>query len=907
MPKNDTHLIRFAAGTGRNFGKATNVTKSWITFKNDFRKPVVTAERVREYQRMSDEDQKNLKGVAGWIYRTQIDGPVRNRGSGLPSDLITFDFDYATPEYLEEVMSGKVASEYEYFIHSSRRHTEEKPRFRGMIPTKTPIPNDIYNAVSRIVATVFDPELRYIDKVSFRPAQMMFRPTISKDGEFVFYENHGELLDWEAIVDAYALVHGDWHDIGNLPTVAGEKLRETSERAEDPTEKAGPVGDFCRAYTVMDAIETFLPDTYVAVDAPSAKPRYTYAKGTTTNGAEVQDDGLFLYSHHGSDPCADMLVNAFDLVRIHKFGDLDTKLGSDVETMPMAKRPSFRAMVEFIKLDPEYRKAVIASRYDVSAMTADFTDDMISEEPSGPPARTQPGRGSGVASADISAEEAAEIADLIGDTIQRDGRGAPVSLITKVMRKRKGPPPANWLTDLETTMNGDLVSNSPNLAQIIVNDLRLRNAVEHNDFVGRMVCREPIKTRMPFIPTYPIADPINGEPIQDHHLHAIRMMLEAPNGPGKAGYGLRTVTDRDLMAAIETAARLNSFNPVLEYFEAGKWDGQKRMDTMFIRYMGCPDTPYHREIARLFLLGAVARAYEPGHKFDYVPILVGGQGKRKSTWISLLAKNWFGELSGDFGDVKEMVEQMMGRFILELPELSSLGRSQVEDAKQFVSATSSYIRLSYGRLPRHFPRQCVFIGSTNDDEYLIDKTGNRRWWPVNVEVDMIDTDAMAAEVDQLWAEAVVAYKMMRKVHPKSHGHLKLMLSKAAVKEAMSLQENARVQTESDSYAHMIKPWLDRKTTPPGTDDFDHAKGPVPMIRRKRTTIHEVWVEAMGMGAKINMTDSRAIGRALRELGWRPTVAKDETGRSFKAFIPSREVRVRWWREDVENRSEDDMI
>jgi len=923
MPKNDNHIIRYAAGTGRNFGKAVNHTKSWKSFNDEFRKPLVTSERFRDYLRMSEADQKHLKSVNGWVYRTQVNGPMRNRGSGLPSDLITFDFDYATPEYMADLIAGKIMPDVEWFIHSSRRHTNEKPRLRMFIPVASPIGNDIYNAVSRIIGKLFDATMAHVDKVSFRPAQMMFRPTVSKDGDFIYHRNEGKLLDWKEVLEEFSLIHGDWHDLENLPTTPGEKLRETSDRAEDPTTKAGPVGDFCRAYDVVEAIEKFIPDCYTPVDSPSAKPRYTYAKGTTTNGAEVQDGGLFMYSHHGSDPCSDQLVNAFDMVRIHKFGDHDDKLGQDLNETPMAKRPSFKSMVDFIQEDNGYRRQVVASKFDTAAMTADFTDDMAESEVEidedhvaktveqrkaelDARVREPAGRESGIAQDEIPDSEDDEIEALIGREIERDAMGKPVSLVKKATRKRKAPPPKDWITVLETTLQGDIISNSPNIAQIILNDLRMRNCIEFNEFNTRMVSREPIRSKMEFIPQYEVDDEINGEPIQDHHLFALRMMIESPNGPGKPGYGIRTVTDRDLNAAVETVARLNRFHPVRDYMLAQVWDGKHRVETMFIRYMGCPDTPYHREIAKLFLIGAVARIFEPGHKFDYVPILVGGQGKRKSTWISLLAKNWFGELKGDFADEKAMVEQMMGRFILELPELSSLGRSQVEDAKAFVSATESFVRLSYGRLPKLFRRQCVFIGSTNDDEYLIDRTGNRRWWPVNVDTTQIDTDKMSLEVDLLWAEAVQMYLEMRVKQP--FGTLPLTLTREALIESVELQEDARVQTEADSYTEALKPWLDRMVEPERFDDFDHAHGAPKLQRRQFVTIHTAWTEGLGMGIKTSMADSRAVGKALRSAGWIPVRKTVRVGDWIgKIFVPRKEVLERWAREDSEKRSEDDMI
>ncbi len=633
MGKNDNHLIRFAEGTGRNLGKATNRTASWKQFSTRFSKPVVTSEKVKDYLRLPESDQKALKAVDGWIYRTQVEGHVRNRGSGLPSDLITFDFDYATPEYLESMLTGQICPEWEWFIHTSRRHTEEKPRFRMFILLAEPVPNDLYGSVSRILAQYFDPEMIHVDKVSFRPAQMMFRPTTSKDGQFIHHRNEGSAVNYQDILEAFELSRGDWHDMSLLPITPGEKLRESAEKAEIPTDKQGPVGDFCRAYDVPAAIEKFLPDKYSPVDMETAKPRYTYLGGTTTNGAEVQDDGLFLYSHHGSDPCGDMLVNSFDLVRIHLFGDKD----KDHEDDPMGQRPSWKAMVDFVLNDDGYRQQVVKSRYDVGAMNEDFDLAFEDEE------------------IEIDLDYDPEIEALVGTPIKRNLVGAPQVTSQDVVGKklkRRAPPVENWITKMELTPQGNIFSNAPNIAQIISNDLRLREAIAYNEFTQRIVLREPVHTKLYYVHVGSIRDRINGEPMEDHHYTAIRMMLESPNGAGKVGYGLRTVTDRDLYGGVEIAARMNSFHPIREYLKGVKWDQRARMDKLFIDYLGCPDTPYHREAARKFLIGAVARAFEPGHKFDFVPILSGGQGKRKSTFISILAKSWFGELKGDFADEK---------------------------------------------------------------------------------------------------------------------------------------------------------------------------------------------------------------------------------------------------------------
>jgi predicted P-loop ATPase len=198
---------------------------------------------------------------------------------------------------------------------------------------------------------------------------------------------------------------------------------------------------------------------------------------------------------------------------------------------------------------------------------------------------------------------------------------------------------------------------------------------------------------MDIVPPLLVKDKARGDLWQDHNDLSVRAILEAPRGKGKPGYGLK-VTDRDLTGGVEIVAHLNAFHPVRDYFEQLRWDGRERLSKVLIEYLACPDTPYHREVIGLMLTAAVARVYEPGHKFDNALIIEGKQGIRKSTFIRTLAKGWFSELHGDLGDQKKMVEQTVGFLILELPELTNLRRSEVEDTKSFLSRIEDTVRLA---------------------------------------------------------------------------------------------------------------------------------------------------------------------------------------------------------------------
>ena len=331
------------------------------------------------------------------------------------------------------------------------------------------------------------------------------------------------------------------------------------------------------------------------------------------------------------------------------------------------------------------------------------------------------------------------------------------------------------------------------------------------------------------------------------------------------GWGLK-VTDRDLTGAIELAATHHRFNPVIEYFEGLEWDGVERVETVFIDYLNTPDVPYFRETVRVFLIAAVARTYYPGHKFDTAPILSGPQGIRKSTFIKeLFGEKWTGELSAHMASNKDAVEQMMGMLCLELPELSSMRKSEVEDVKHFMTIQRDRVRLSYDRRMGVFPRNCVLMGTTNAVSYLKDSTGNRRWWPIPVNVPMIDTEKLALNRDQIWAEAVHLYWLQREAYPKQKMPLYLR-NRETVHQALEMQEEAREETAEEGVGAQIAAWLETprplshvlRETEPG--DFDMPDGE-PLAVPIHVCLSQLFCEVLG-GDMSRYSTNRQIANAM---------------------------------------------
>lgn len=207
--------------------------------------------------------------------------------------------------------------------------------------------------------------------------------------------------------------------------------------------------------------------------------------------------------------------------------------------------------------------------------------------------------------------------------------------------------------------------------------------------------------------------------------------------------------------AIEAVAKDFSYHPVRDYLQRCTWDGEERLTFWLTKYVGCVDTEIVQHFGRTWLISAVARIMEPGCKADCALILEGPQGRRKSTVFKTLFSPWFSDEIADIG-TKDAAIQVAGIWCIEIAELDAMGRSEVAKTKAFMSRASDRYRPPYGKRPVDIPREMVFGGTVNHNEYLRDETGGRRFLPVSAG-DFIDIDALASDRDQLWAEARDAY------------------------------------------------------------------------------------------------------------------------------------------------------
>lgn len=222
-------------------------------------------------------------------------------------------------------------------------------------------------------------------------------------------------------------------------------------------------------------------------------------------------------------------------------------------------------------------------------------------------------------------------------------------------------------------------------------------------------------------------------------------------------------SDSMISSGVRAAAVANVYHPVREWLDSLEWDGVPRLNEWLSEYAGVDYTEYAAAVGRKFLIGMVARIYRPGCKMDTALILEGIQGEGKSTIARALAGEWFSDTTFVMGD-KDSFMALRGKWAYELAELDSFNRSESTRAKAFISSSTDSYRAPYDRISKDWPRQCVFIGTTNQYEYFKDASGNRRYWPVLCS-NTLNAAGLAAMREQLFAEAVKLFRDGERWYP----------------------------------------------------------------------------------------------------------------------------------------------
>ena len=750
-----------------------NVSELWQKLKT----PVRSTETLAEYSALTRAQQAELKDVGGFMAGT-LSGLRRKAGNVTGRDIITLDLDSIPNGGTADINQRVRALGCGYCIYSTRKHCPAAPRLRVLLPLNRTVSADEYEPCARKVAEKIG--LEFCDQTTFEPARLMYWPSCCSDSEYVYLWEDRPLISADGLLGEYA----DWRDCSSWPVVPGAQNQPTklAVKQGDPESKTGIVGAFCRTYDVYRAMDELIPGIYEPCE--NMPGRYTYLGGSTTGGAVLYDGGKFLYSHHATDPCSGRLVNAFDLVRLHKFGDLDDEAKQGT---PTSRLPSYTAMCALAVQLPDVAALMNTERYQEALK--DFE---------------------GVTATNTEA-------------------------------------PANWMDRLDKDSKTGLPRCTiDNILIILENDPLLKDRFALNEFAGRGEVLGAL--------------PWNTNPArrlwEDNDNNGLYWYIEKVHhivGTGKVDSALSIHTNQ------------HAFNEVQDYLQGLKWDGIPRLDTMFIDYLGAADAPYTRAVTRKAFTAAVARAMTPGSKFDNMLILAGPQGIGKSTILDRMSKGWFNDSIRSF-EGKDASELLQGVWIVEISELDAFRRTDVARIKQFLSLRADRFRAAYGRHVKELPRCCVFFGTTNTAEYLQDRTGNRRFWPVDVGVRAATKNAwtqLPEEVDQLWAEAVVRWKTGEPLY----------LTGELERAAREAQESHR---ETGTREGIIAEFLERKIPEDWQSwPLDRRKmywsgavqGEVKLTERDRVCALEVWCEALdGKQKDMKYSDTAEINAIIEASG-----------------------------------------
>lgn len=746
-----------------------------------------TPETYAEYLAMSDTEQAEVKDVGGFVGGV-LHGGRRKIDSVKWRQLITLDADSAAPGMWDDFT---MIYPWACVAYSTHKHQPEKPRLRFVLPLSRPVSPEEYECISRTIAA--DIGIEYWDPVSYRPHQLMYWPSASKDAEFLWEWQDGKWIDPDEVLARYE----DWRDVSQWPGTAPD--RKAGARQQDPLDKPGVVGAFCRTYTISAAIQKYLSDVY----EPAGEDRYTYLHGTTTGGFVVYDDDTLAYSFHGTDPvnAGGHEVNAFDLVRIHLFGDQDE--GADSWGN---RAPSYRAMLQLAEEDEDVKQQYEEERLEKAGLVLQETEDR------------------------------------------------------------------SWLRSLKRNQNGQIINNAQNIKLILQKDPNIANKVAVDLFAHRIVVRGDLPWKV-------LPDETSWRLWTDSDEAALRNYLSEIYGITK-----REVTMDSFIEVVEGLA----YHPVRDYLQGLEWDEIPRLDTLLIDYLGAEDSAYTRAVTRKTLVAAVARVMRPGTKVDTVLTLYGPQGSNKSEIVKRLGVDW-GSDSLTTVTGKEAYEQIQGCWVIEMGELAAMRKADIEAVKHFISKPKDRFRPAYGHNVVEYPRECIFIATTNEDHFLRDLTGNRRFWVVEVNPKAAKGDLWVSltrsEMDQVWAEAVFLWKAGEP----------LRLPAELESDALAKQER---HLEDDGKLGLILEFLEKPipgnwySLPTSSRRLVLSGGlgaEEDMQPRDRVCALEIWTDCFGNDpSSMTTANGREINGLLRKLpGWIPNGNKLRFGPVYgvqRAFV-----------------------
>ena len=737
-----------------------------------------TSETIEQYKHFNKEERNKAKDNGGFV-GGKLKGTKRGVSEVLFRSMLTLDLDKAKVGFIDKFTAE---SKYLSCLYTTHSHTKDEPRCRVIVPLSRDVTPDEYNAIARLFASQFG--IEQFDACSFRIAQLMFYPTTPKDGEFIFKKIEGEVLNPDEFLADYPM----WHDISTLPLTPDELSKNNVQRGrkkKDPTELKGVIGAFCRAYTVQEAIETYLSDVYEPTDKNN---RYSLKSADSKGGLIIYDD-KYAFSHHATDIACGRELNAFQLVMLHLFG-------SD-------NNDAVKKMKEVARDDEHVRTQLILDNGEFDE--DEINDDNQSESP--------------------------------------------------VVSKAK--PIKDWISKLSIGIDGAIENTSKNLEIILENDKNLQGFA-YNE----------LSNRVEVVGRVPWDRPKDNRFWREADESQLRLYIDKKYIEFK---------ERNFEVAFNSIVDNRRFHPVRDYLDSlPKWDGVKRVEEVFIKFLSADDNDYTRAITKKTFAACVARAYHPGTKFDSIPVLDGAQGIGKSTLIKYLAGEEFFSDNLSLTDMndKTAAEKIQGNWLIEIGELSGMKKADIEKVKSFVSTTDDKYRASYGRVVESHPRQCVIFATVNGDGrgYLRDITGNRRFWIVKcnqrLQKRMWDENDKNYR-DQFWSEAKEIYESGEELYLEGN-----LLDIATDYQNEALEQDERVGIV-EQYLNRLLPtnWhemdLYKRRSFLNGDDFICEKG---TIQRTEVSNAEIWCECFGKSqSDLKSSDSYQLAAIMKQIGgWERT-------------------------------------
>lgn len=668
MMTNDRKII-ISAGASRVAKVWTRQTLLLSELYTRLATPARGTEALETYLSLPKNQQDTLKDVGGFVGGA-LNGPRRKAGAVAGRDILTLDLDHVPAGGTADVLRRVEALGCGYCVYSTRKHSPAAPRLRVILPLDRTATADEYEACARKLADMIGIDMA--DPSTFEPSRLMYWPSCCADSEYIYQAGDKALLSTNGVLGLY----DDWHNVASWPQVPGadKAPKHLATRQGDPEEKQGAIGAFCRTYDVLQAVDKFLPGVYEPV--PGFDDRYTYTGGSTTGGAVIYDGGKFLFSHHATDPCGGRLVNSFDLVRLHKFGDQDDDAAPGT---PTNRLPSSTSMLDLCRQD-----------------TA--VSDLLHKE-----------RG-------------AEILE----AFQKAETGNPVT------------------------------GNDAELAMFLGG---LKGEVLTTDVIRRLVALLGIQIKLNDV-TWHVE--LSGYPRTWSRANAGNLLpvplLDRLKLAGVKGAAKNTVAD-----CLDVIAEECRFNPVTKMFQNTQWDYADRVTELYDIW-GVTD-PLSQTLIRKWLLQCVAMAYNDEYSpqgADGVLVLQGDQGLGKTSALRQLVPlpRMFKEGAKLDLRNKDTYMQALNSWICELGELDRTTSRDSAGLKAFLTQDMDEYRTPYAHNAVQRPRRTSFCGTVNPGEYLIDDTGNRRFWTVPVEY--IDLDRLFAITNdwkmQLWAQMAVEYQ-----------------------------------------------------------------------------------------------------------------------------------------------------